>query len=212
MTDIREEIASLAVGRFCLCPPIGGIAAAAALLSLAADEHLAGNRGQAKRLIREADMQSIRNWTESIWGAKSPYLQFREVAEAPPVQKEIKERMPPTSVRAEVIHRDGYHCRFCGIPVIRADIRRKLHIFYPDALPWGRKNSEQHAAFQAMWAQYDHILPYSRGGSSEIDNLVLTCAPCNFGRMSHTLDEVGLANPRLRPPVHTEWDGLERLA
>jgi hypothetical protein len=82
---------------------------------------------------------------------------------------------------------------------------------YPEAVPWGRKNSEQHAAFQAMWAQYDHVLPHAKGGTNDLSNVVITCAPCNFGRMEFTLEEVGLIDPRSRSPKTTQWDGLERL-
>ncbi len=62
-----------------------------------------------------------------------------------------------------------------------------------------------------MWLQNDHIIPHSRGGHTTLDNMVITCAPCNFGRMEYTLAEVGLADPRDRPPVISDWDGLEAL-
>ena len=44
-----------------------------------------------------------------------------------------------------------------------------------------------------------------------MDNLLITCAPCNYARMSFTLEEVGLADPRKREPVRSTWDGLERI-
>src|SRR5215216_3398976 len=31
---------------------------------------------------------------------------------------------------------------------------------YPSALRWGDRNVDQHAGFQAMWLQYDHLLPH----------------------------------------------------
>jgi 5-methylcytosine-specific restriction endonuclease McrA len=110
-----------------------------------------------------------------------------------------------------LIQRDGHHCRFCGTPVIRKEVRRRVTSAYPDLRIWGVGNINQHAAFQTMWAQFDHILPYTRGGTNEIDNLVVTCAPCNFGRMQYTLEEVGLVDPRTRDPVRSTWDGLERF-
>jgi hypothetical protein len=79
-------------------------------------------------------------------------------------------------------------------------------------LRWGRTNGEQHAAFQCMWLQYDHIVPHKRGGATDLENLVVTCAPCNFGRMNRTLEEVGLEDPRAFPVVPTTWDGLERTS
>ena len=57
----------------------------------------------------------------------------------------------------------------------------------------------------------DHIVPYARGGSHEPVNLVTTCQPCNFGRGSWLLTEVGLIDPRTRPPIIDGWDGLARL-
>jgi 5-methylcytosine-specific restriction endonuclease McrA len=60
-----------------------------------------------------------------------------------------------------------------------------------------------------MWLQYDHLLPYARGGNNDLDNIVITCAPCQFGRMNYTLEEVGLIDPRKRGPVRSSWGGLE---
>jgi 5-methylcytosine-specific restriction endonuclease McrA len=123
----------------------------------------------------------------------------------------IESRMPDRKIKTELIQRDGYNCVFCGIPVIRKEIRIYINKHYPNALEWGRKNIEQHAAFQAMWLQYDHILPHSRGGNNDINNLVITCAPCNFGRMEFTLPEVGIKDPRETVKVKSNWDGLERI-
>ena len=118
----------------------------------------------------------------------------------------------PTAAQKAVLHqRDGYHCRFCGIPVIRAEVRKRLMAAYPGALPWGPRAVTCHAGLQAMWAQYDHVVPFKRGGSSELDNLVVTCAPCNFGRWACTVDEVGLLDPGVRESVRSSWDGLERV-
>jgi hypothetical protein len=111
----------------------------------------------------------------------------------------------------EATTRDGHHCRFCGIPVIERTLRIKLHQLYPNALRWGPKNYQQHAAFQCMWLQFDHLLPNSRGGESSLDNLVVACAACNFGRMEMTLEQVGIVDPSSRPPIHSSWDGLERI-
>jgi hypothetical protein len=120
--------------------------------------------------------------------------------------------MPTAAEKALLHQRDGYHCRFSGIPVIRAEVRKRMKAVYPQALSWATRNIECHAAFQAMWVQYDHIVPFKRGGLHDLENLVVTCAPCNFGRMQYTLDEVGLLDPRGRAPVRSTWDGLERFS
>lgn len=156
----------------------------------------------------------IRDWSESLWGKKSPYKNYRYVEGAPcsiPRAQRVLLRMPTTAEKKALLERDGFHCRFCGIRVTRETIRRRIRAIYPDALPWGRTNPTQHAAFQAMWVQYDHLLAHARGGNNSLDNMVVTCAPCKFGRSDYILDEVGLANPLLREPVRSPWDGLERF-
>ena len=87
---------------------------------------------------------------------------------------------------------------------------------YPDAARWGPRNIDQHAALQCMWLQFDHLVPNERGGASDLSNVIVTCAPCNFGRMQLTIEEVGLENPLDRALSPTwayfnEWDGLTRL-
>jgi len=196
-----------------LRPPIPEIFHAAKLLERAVDAHLVGDYIQAAWFIAEADMLEVREWVESLWGSESPDIhRFREVKGSPPTLDETdrdSRRDATADQKRELIQRDGYRCRFCGIPVIRVEIRKAMHRDYPEALPWGDKNAEQHAAFQCLWLQFDHVLPHSRGGRTDFDNLVITCGPCNFGRSERTLEEVGVIDPRTRPVSRIEWDGLE---
>ena len=119
--------------------------------------------------------------------------------------------MPTAAERAAVIERYGRHCVFCGVPLIRAEVRSTFHRMYPGSVPWGKTNGSQHAAFQALWLQFDHLVPHCRGGNNEAANVVITCAGCNFGRMGNTIEELGLLDPRFRPRRESEWDGLERV-
>lgn len=144
-------------------------------------------------------------------GRRSPYVQYIPGSVTAAAKSTEKARMPPPAIILQLLKRDGFYCRFCGIPVIRAEVRKRIGRAYPQLRLWGRKNIEQHAAFQTMWVQYDHLLPYFKGGSNDIDNLIVTCAPCNFGRMQYTLEEVALIDPRSRDPVRSAWDGLERF-
>lgn len=198
----------------CIRAPIPEIAVAAQYLSEAVDAHLKENHRLAKALIKKSDMPIIREWTESIWGGRSPYITVRSVPEAPIILEKcdrIKSRMPSKVEKQAIRYRDGFHCRFCRVHVIRKEVRQALKSLYPEAVSWGRKNVEQHSALQAMWLQYDHVLPHSYGGGNEIENVVITCAPCNFGRMEYLVEEIGLIDPRLREPEASDWDGLERL-
>ena len=196
--------------RACLRDAIPEIAQAAQWLDEAVTAHLNGQGSLAAELIQRSDMPAIRDWTESLWGTKSPYVRLCSVPNAPPSlskEQRIPLRMPTPAEKKALLQRDGYHCRFCGIPVIRSEVRRRIKAVYPGALPWGTTNATQHAAFQAMWVQYDHLLPHARGGNNELQNVVITCAPCNFARMNYFLDEVGLADPRTRgtSPLSVGW-------
>lgn len=208
--ESHEQLAA----RQCLREPIPEIADAARFLDAAVSAHTQGRTELTEELIQLADMPAIREWTDSIWGKNSPHLKYRGV---PNANSEIsngpqgKARMPTSAEKRELLKRDGYHCRFCGIPLIRKEVRERIRKIYPRVLPWGKQNAGQHAAFQAMWLQYDHVLPHAKGGNNELENIVITCAPCNYGRMSYTLEEVGLTDPRTRDPVRSTWDGLERF-
>lgn len=200
--------------RKCFREPIEEIFKASEYLENAITFHQNGEFNKANELILKADIPKIRDWTESLWGKNSVYINYRELVNSPPILKKeerIETRMPNQTLKSKIIERDGYNCAFCGTPVIRSEIRNYIKNLYPNALKWGRKNIDQHSAFQAMWLQYDHLLPHSRGGNNDFNNIVITCAPCNFGRMQYTLEEVGLENPLHRKPIKTKWTGLERI-
>jgi hypothetical protein len=200
--------------RTCLRHPIPELELAAKLLDAATTAHLNQDFKRAAFLISGADMPEIRQWTESLWGKDSPYVHPRTVPDAPPrlaKADRMPVRMPSAAECAQLQARDGFHCRFCGVALVRTEIRERIRESYKDLPIWGDKNDKQHAALQAMWLQYDHVLPHSRGGDNRFENLIITCAPCNYGRMDYTLEELGLVDPRTREPVRSSWDGLERF-
>jgi hypothetical protein len=206
--------------RLCMREPIPDLWDVALLLERAADSHLAGDVGRADLLLREANRPAVREWTESLWGsakanpAQLRYRRVRTVANSQPrlpKEKRVQVRKPNAEERAAIISHYGRYCVFCRIPLIRFEVRAAFHRLYPDAVPWGSTNPSQHAAFQALWLQFDHLLPHSRGGDNSISNIVVTCAGCNYGRMDNTLDELGLIDPRSRNASCGGWDGLERV-
>ena len=197
--------------RRCLREPIAEIEEASRLLAEAAAAHLAGNRAAVVALLEASNLPSVRAWTESIWGKKGEFAVRGPYDSDPPVHRLEKARMPSLSLQKQLHAEGGYYCRFCGIPVVRREVREFFRKTYPEARLWGTKNLEQHAALQCMWAQYDHVVPHARGGSNDSSNLVVTCAPCNYGRMKYTLKEAGLEDPRNYPPRAGPWAGLEEV-
>lgn len=190
--------------------PIPEIALAAHDLGSAVDAHLAGDRDRARELLLRTNTQVLRDYIDSMWGKRSPYLP-KVPPRRGPTPPRVESRMPPAAALRALHQRDGFHCRFCGIPVIRVEVRKEFQRLYPELGLWGRTNAEQHAAFQVLWAQYDHLVPHAWGGSNAPDNMVVACAGCNYARMQYLLEEVGVADPRGYAPVRSTWDGLERL-
>lgn len=215
-----ELDADFFAARRCLREPIPEIFAAAEILSEAADAHCSGDHALAERLLSDADLPAVRGWTESLWGSRKStpdqwkYHRFRNIPDAPPhlaKQDRVAIRMPTRAEQAAIIGHYGRLCMFCGIPLVRQEVRAAFNRRYPVAVPWGSTNPTQHAAFQCMWLQFDHLVPHSRGGLNSLENVVVTCAPCNFGRMHHTIEELGLLDPRPLPRTRSTWDGLERI-
>jgi hypothetical protein len=200
--------------RRCLREPISALYDAARLLDAAAVADMSAQPELAARLLASADMEVIRNWLDSIWGANSPYVQYRATPESKRVVPKSERdplRMPTIETRQRLHARDGFHCRCCDIPLIRKEVREHFRSNYPSVQIWGTGNVNQHAAFQALWVQYDHIVPHAIGGTNDFDNLLVTCAACNYGRMHYTFSEVGLIEPKTREPVRSLCDGLERV-
>ena len=196
--------------RRCFRDPIPEIYDVARYLDAAVSAHLAGKMEVAEELFFLANIKEVWDWVDSIWGKKSPYVHVMKKP-SQHLDPKAKNRMPGAQMKREVRIRDGYHCRFCGIPVIRAEVRNLLRKIYPRAIPWEGTTATQHAGFQCLWLQYDHVVPHSAGGENTLENLVITCAACNFGKMNYTIDELGLLDPRDFPPVQSTWDGLERV-
>ena len=207
--------------RRCFGRPPTEVYEAAYLLDRAAGAHLAGATDEADHLFRSANLDAVRQWAGIFLGGipgapdSEPFIRARKAPNPlPRMPKERRDgkRDPSPAQKREVIGRWGHNCAFCGVPVIRADVRRWAVQVYPDAVTWAANQAlRNHAAFRCLWLQYDHVVPHSRGGRTEIDNLIVACALCNNGRGERTLDEVGLLDPRDHPIVRTSWDGLERL-
>ncbi|MEX1668157.1 HNH endonuclease [Zhongshania guokunii] len=194
----------------CFREPIPEIYDSARYLDAAVSAHLNGYTKLAEELFNLANNPVVWEWTDSIWGKASKYVVINKNPKLHTAEKE-KVRMPNKAQMEELRARDGYHCRFCGMPVIRAEVRKYFKEIYPEAVGWERTNKSQHAAFQCMWLQYDHVVPHSSGGTNDLDNVVITCAACNYGKWNYTLEELDLYDPRDFPPVGSTWDGLERV-
>ncbi len=207
MAQIEDFLAP----RACLLSPLPEHEAAADMLSKAADATLAGDLETAHGLVRRADMPVLFEHAALVMSGSDRRIQRRRPVGAPAGKAaKIAARMPSGEAIKTLFARDGWRCRFCGCRVVPPRARSAMRAALPGTIPWSETEG-YHGAFYAMSASVDHIVPHSAGGTNDEWNLVTACWSCQFGRGAWLLEEVGLFDPRMRPPVKDGWDGLERL-
>lgn len=202
--------------RRCIKEPIPEIFAAWDAMQEAADAHVHGDFARADDLFQHADSPKVWEWLNSAWVRSAEHVVEKKPAgdsKVIPKSERDPDRNIAPNIRAAVLERDGYRCRYCGIPLVHADIRKIVAKLYPSSVSWdNRYPSKQHAGFQSLWLQFDHVEPWSHGGRSSVENVVISCALCNFGKHDKTLRQLHVEDPRLRPPEPIiGYDGLEQL-
>ena len=195
-----------------LLPPIKDHDVAADLLDRAAVALVSGDIETCATLLIASDLKPLREFAYKVSGPIS-YEVHRQtknpVFDAGP--KQTTPRMPSALVAREVFRRDGWRCRYCGCRVVSRQARDTFRKFLPREARKGRTNDDNHFGLATLCASIDHVLPFRRGGTNDLVNLVTACNPCQFGKGHWTLDEVELEDPRLFPPLIDGWDGLTRL-
>lgn len=119
----------------------------------------------------------------------------------------------PTAFEKAVFARDGYLCRYCGLRLVPKPVFQAFaKAVGSESFPLGSTNPGRHGLYLNFCAIADHIMPHNLGGRTNMDNLVTACWSCNYGKAGWTVDEIGIDDPRVRPPCPSaEWDGLTSL-
>lgn len=128
--------------------------------------------------------------------------------EVPWVPKALAKRSYSKSVATRIFRRDGFIDRYFGSQLIYPGTLLLLGHLLPDEFPmhptW--KVSESHEIYWELWPAVDHVVPLSRGGSGNDDNLVSTSTLHNNAKGHWLPDELGW---KLYPPGNLkDWDGL----
>lgn len=197
--------------RDCFVRPLPEHELAAELFDHAGHFLLRGQVDAAADCVARADIPELRAYAARLLDEKDAAVLRIRAATSPRAPLITGPRMPSEATIREVYARDGYRCRFCGVRVIPPATRKLLLAMLNGAFTFVPNRDERHGGFRALSATPDHVLPYSRGGASDARNIVTACWPCNFGRGALTIEQVGLRDPRQRPPVLDDWDGLMRL-
>ncbi|MGQ9689161.1 MAG: HNH endonuclease domain-containing protein [Desulfobaccales bacterium] len=106
--------------------------------------------------------------------------------------------------------RDGFIDRYSGDRLIFPPVLRLISEIMPDVFPYHTnwKLSKCHIAYWHLSPTIDHIVPITRGGNDEDNNLVTTSMVKNSAKSNWLLEELGW---QLYPPGKLEeWDGLTR--
>lgn len=184
------------------------------LLVQATEAHQQGYKDDASQLFREADSDEVWRWLHPAWFIPIRNVVHRTVSgdtiKVARSDRDPDRRIHPT-VRHAVLARDGYTCRYCGVGVVPVEVRNLVFSLYPLVRSVKDRPHRNHAAFDALWLQYDHVVPHCHGGPSSPENVVISCGLCNYGKDQYTLAQLDLEDPRMRDPVASAWDGLTRL-
>jgi 5-methylcytosine-specific restriction endonuclease McrA len=113
------------------------------------------------------------------------------------------------STEKKVFERDCFRCRYCGLRIIAKEVFAEYsRIVGSENFSIERENSKRNGLTLGLRGVADHVEPYASGGETSLENLVTSCYSCNFGKAGYTLEQLGIEDPRLRPPVQDDWRGL----
>ncbi len=172
-----------------------------------------GKRNESLALLEKIDNLGITEWYIEH-GQMSGLYRDRVINLKLGDKLLIEDRYPvrsPARLQNEVFRRDGYRCRYCRNRLIdQGFLKNFAKKINSPVFVRGSSNLTSHAIIHLTWPVADHVIPWSRGGATTLDNLVASCAPCNYGKADYTIEQLGISNPFDRKPVVDTWDGLSR--
>lgn len=113
------------------------------------------------------------------------------------------------AIARKVYDRDRWRCQYCGVRVLAASAAHRLRFALADCVPHGDADADRHVGIIVVRASPDHVVPASRGGPHDKENLVTACWPCQFKRGNIELADLGLVDPRVDPLLVSDgWGGL----
>lgn len=108
----------------------------------------------------------------------------------------------------QIFVRDGFFDRYSGKHLLFPAVLRLLSLLLPKEFPFHRnwKMKETHPMYWELFPTLDHIIPIARGGSDDVNNLILTSMRRNSAKANWTLEELGWT---VHPPGNMDqWDGM----
>ncbi len=164
---------------------------------------LSGDISKARELLSHIPSHQMQTWFD-MHAQNVSTLRFRGLGSIAPVivSTELDPKKTFSHLSPQIYRRDNFHCRYCGSKVApRSFFTRFSNLIGDDAFYIGRANREMPGIYLLFVATLDHVTPHRLGGRTDASNLVTSCWPCNYGKMEYTLEQIGIDDPRLTPPV-----------
>lgn len=195
----------------CLLRPAAWFEDDIAIFSAAFEDFINGNKAGCLEALA-----TIRDYEITEWFIEHGQMSGRHrnlVLGIPKPKLVSEEKRDPTrspqKYQYEVFERDSYHCRYCGIRLID---QKAMKLFIKKLsfkkFQRGSTNLTTHGIIHATWPVADHVIPWNIGGRTNPENLVSSCASCNYGKDGYTCEQLGISDPFGRPPKSDGWSGL----
>ena len=180
--------------------------------SVAIQELVNGDRKKSLERLSECKSELVGNFFIEH-GQQSAYFRVRDKKQIDILNKAAKAFNPSPrlipKVEKQVFVRDSYRCRYCGLRIISKEVFAEYsRIVGRDFFSVERENSKRNGLTLGLRGVADHVEPFASGGLTDIENLVTSCYSCNFGKAGYSLEQLGIEDPRLRPPINDDWCGL----
>ena len=174
-------------------------------------------RDPARDLIKQMDDQEMRSWFDDF-AQNAGKVRLEMLGRKPqvPTGKSTVKR-PTPRFELDIIRRDGFHCRYCGIRIVpNAQFKKLQEVVGYETLPNRSqarrltRNTDIHGIWLLTRATVDHVEPVSAGMAdvNRPENLVASCWPCNYAKWKYTIEDLELDHPNMRRIKSTGWLGL----
>jgi 5-methylcytosine-specific restriction endonuclease McrA len=196
---------------FCPLPIPNWMADQIDLFELAVNDFIAGNKDSCLTKMKQIKSEEITNWyVEHGQMAGRHRKLVLEITSPQTVDKNLRDPIrSPQKIQNKVFERDGYRCRYCGNRLVSQDfIRLFIKKLDSPVFQRGETNLTTHGIIHIAWPVADHVVPWNKGGHTDLTNLVSSCATCNYGKDGYTIEELGIPNPFTRNPIIDKWNGL----
>lgn len=180
-----------------------------AIFQDAASEAAVGRRDAAVEILDAIRSDDIRDWFDEH-GQMSGIHRARVLAISRRVAEpeELDSDPRPTKFERAVFQRDFYTCRYCGLRLVAKEVLVAFErALGPSEFTTKGTNAQQHGVVHAFKIVADHVVPHACGGRKSLENLS-ACPACNYGKYNFRLEQLGMEDPRSRPPANNDWDGL----